>query len=72
MGGTARTLSYQYDADGARTKITHPDGVYFTTAHDGLDRPFWWASSPAAGVFYQTYNADGTPGSQGRGNGVTT
>ena len=33
-----RTLSYQYDADGARTRITHPDGRSFVYAYDGLDR----------------------------------
>jgi RHS repeat-associated protein len=38
MDGTARTLSYQYDAAGNRTRITHPDGVYFTTGYDALSR----------------------------------
>jgi RHS repeat-associated protein len=38
MGGTARTLRYQYDADGNRTNIIHPDGDSFATIYDGLDR----------------------------------
>ena len=38
QGGVARTLTYQYDANGNRTRITHPDGVYFATQHDGADR----------------------------------
>lgn len=38
VGGTARTLTYQYDADGNRTRITHPDTTYFTYDYDGLDR----------------------------------
>lgn len=38
MGGTTRTLEYQNDAGGNRTRITHPDGVYFIMSHDGLDR----------------------------------
>jgi len=38
MGGTSRTLAYQYDADGNRTQITHPDGWFFSYAYDGLDR----------------------------------
>ncbi|HET7575636.1 MAG TPA: RHS repeat-associated core domain-containing protein [Sphingomicrobium sp.] len=38
VGGTARTLSFQYDAAGRRTRITHPDGQAFTYAYDGLDR----------------------------------
>ncbi|WBY08319.1 hypothetical protein PIB19_01975 [Sphingomonas sp. 7/4-4] len=41
MGGgiTNRTLNYQYDANGNRTRITHPDGTYFRYDFDGLDRP---------------------------------
>jgi RHS repeat-associated protein len=40
MGGTTRTLSYQYDRNANRTQITHPDGVYFTSTYDGLNRPY--------------------------------
>ncbi|WBY08169.1 hypothetical protein PIB19_01015 [Sphingomonas sp. 7/4-4] len=41
MGGgiTNRTLGYQYDANGNRTRITHPDGTYFRYDFDGLNRP---------------------------------
>jgi RHS repeat-associated protein len=39
MAGVSRSLSYQYDADSNRTRITHPDGNVFTYAYDGLDRP---------------------------------
>jgi RHS repeat-associated protein len=38
MDGQSRTLSYQHDADGNRTKITHPDNVAFDMSYDGLDR----------------------------------
>jgi RHS repeat-associated protein len=38
MGGTARTLTYAYDADGNRTRITHPDGQHFDYRYDGLNR----------------------------------
>ena len=38
MDGTSRTLSYQYDADGNRTRITHPDGQAFNAIYDPLDR----------------------------------
>jgi RHS repeat-associated protein len=38
VSGTAWTLSYQYDADGDRTQIAHPDGNYFVYGYDGLDR----------------------------------
>lgn len=37
-GGTSRTLSYQYNASGARTRVTHSDGSYFSYEYDGLDR----------------------------------
>lgn len=39
MGGVSRTLAYAHDANGNRTRVTHPDGVPFDTGHDGLDRP---------------------------------
>jgi len=37
-GGTARTISYQYDSDSDRTQVTHPDAANFTYAYDGMDR----------------------------------
>ena len=39
LGGTTRTLTYQYDRDGARTRITHPDSNWFGYAWDGIGRP---------------------------------
>jgi RHS repeat-associated protein len=38
LGGTSRTISYQYDANGNRTSLTFPDGQYFAYDFDGLDR----------------------------------
>ncbi|MFD1218364.1 RHS repeat-associated core domain-containing protein [Microbulbifer celer] len=38
VGGTTRTLSYRYDANGNRTRVTHPDGWFFEYGFDGLDR----------------------------------
>jgi YD repeat-containing protein len=37
-GATVRTLSYQYDAAGNRTQITHPDGAFFTYSYDARGR----------------------------------
>jgi YD repeat-containing protein len=34
MGGTARTLSYQHDAAGRRTRLTFPDGAFFAYEYD--------------------------------------
>ena len=37
LDGTARTFAYQYDPDGNRTDMAHPD-YHLTFVHDGLDR----------------------------------
>lgn len=37
-GGASRALGYQYDAAGNRTRVTHPDGQYFTYEYDPLSR----------------------------------
>ena len=36
--GTSRTVSSQYNANGSRTRVTYPDGQFFTYDYDGLDR----------------------------------
>jgi RHS repeat-associated protein len=38
MAGVSRALSYQYDAAGNRTRITHPDGSFFVTDYDSAGR----------------------------------
>lgn len=38
MSGSPLALSYLYDTDGNRTRITQPGGAYFVTAYDGLNR----------------------------------
>ncbi len=38
MGGLSRTIYSDYDANGNRTRITHPDGNYFDYAYEGNDR----------------------------------
>lgn len=37
VGGSSRTVWSTYDANGNRTRITHPDGVYFTYAYNGIN-----------------------------------
>jgi YD repeat-containing protein len=60
LGGTTRTLSYQYDADGNRTRVTHPDSVAFVYSYDGLDRPGSITDSTyAAGYGYRSYGTNG-------------
>jgi RHS repeat-associated protein len=34
MGGTSRTLGYEYDAGSRRTKLTFPDGLFFNYTFD--------------------------------------
>jgi RHS repeat-associated protein len=48
MAGTSRTLGYQYDFEGNRTLVTHPDGAYFTYNRDGLNRMCTVGESSAA------------------------
>lgn len=38
MNGQARTLTSEYDRNGNRTKLIHPDGAYFSAEFDGLNR----------------------------------
>ncbi len=38
MGGTSRAISYLYDAASRRTRVTHPDGTYFTYEYDGASQ----------------------------------
>jgi RHS repeat-associated protein len=58
-GAGLLTLSYQYDADGNRTRITHPDGTFFTFDYDGLDRQISLKENGAAVVASITYDAQG-------------
>lgn len=38
MGGASRAIAYQYDTAGRRSRITHPDGAYWTYEFDDLSR----------------------------------
>ena len=38
MNNTTRELTYQYDLEGNRTRVTHPDGYFFEYGFDGLNR----------------------------------
>ena len=39
MGGVSRSLLYQYDAASNRTRVTHPDGIFFTYEYDAAAAP---------------------------------
>lgn len=59
LDGTARTLSYQYDADGNRTRVTHPDGTYFVYNYDGLNRSSTIQQNGTTQIVSYAYNAQG-------------
>ncbi len=72
MGATARTLSYEYDADGNRTKLTYPDASYFTYAYDGLDRLITIQEAGATAIVSSVFDAQGRLSSQRRGAVTST
>ena len=73
MDGISRTLAYQYDNDGNRTRVTHPDGQYVTYNYDGLDRPTSITTSAGTTPASFTYNPDGTrSGFNSNGSAVAT
>jgi len=59
MSGTSRTLTYQHDANGNRTRITYPDSQHVNAAWDGLDRFYFNNTSGGTNLNYTTYNAEG-------------
>lgn len=68
MGGTTKTLSYQYDDNGNKKRITHPDNKYFTYDYDGLDRLDEVFESTSTSVIKQAYNNIGLRSDINRGS----
>jgi RHS repeat-associated protein len=64
LGGTTRTLAYQHDRGGNRTRLTHPDGVQFNYSYDGLNRPVFVIDSVIA--LNHVYRPGGTTAGFGR------
>ena len=48
VGGWSRPVYYDYDANGSRTRITHPDGSYFDYGFDGLNRVKYVCENPGS------------------------
>jgi RHS repeat-associated protein len=76
MGTTAKTLTYEWDADGNRTKITHPDSTvsaprYFTYEYDDLDRAVAIKENGSTTIVTDTYDNQGRRSAETRG-AVTT
>lgn len=58
LDGQSRTISYQYDTAGRRSRITHPDGRYWQTTYDRLGRPTVLKEN-ATTIANSTYGTDG-------------
>jgi RHS repeat-associated protein len=71
MGGFTRVLGYQHDANGNRTRVTHPDTNYFAYDYDGLNRSTWIYDTAGSGVANQTYNPWGARNQIARVGGAT-
>jgi RHS repeat-associated protein len=67
MGGVSQTLGYQYDADGDRVRVTHPDGTFFSYDYDGLDRLAAIRENGATVVATASWNAQGLRAGEMRG-----
>ncbi|WBY06806.1 hypothetical protein PIB19_14965 [Sphingomonas sp. 7/4-4] len=72
MYGTSRTLLYQYDEDGNRTRLTHPDGTYFNYTYDGLNRLKSIQENAGATIEWSSYGATGNRATETRGYVTTT
>ena len=73
MGGVTRTLSYLWDKDSQRTRVTHPDGNYFAYGYDGLDRPTTIRENAATtNLATHSYDTRQRLSSRPRYNGTTT
>ena len=59
MGGVSWMLSYQYDAAGNRTRLTFPDGNYFTYSYDAMSRMTAILQSGSTTVAGFSYNNQG-------------
>ena len=59
MGGVSRTLSSRYWADGARSRLTYPDGQFISFARDNLGRLRTGNLNDAAWLFNAQYDALG-------------
>lgn len=71
LDGQTRTLGFQYDDDGNRTRITHPDNNYFLYNYDLLDRPTVIKENTTA-IVTVGYDTRGLPSTLNRTQVTTT
>jgi RHS repeat-associated protein len=70
--GKLGAFTYQYDANGNRTRITHPDGFYAAYAYDGMDRPSTIKENGGTTLITFTYDTIGRRTGVTRANGAST
>lgn len=63
-GGISRTLSYLYDASGRRTRLTFPDGNYFTYDHSDSGQLTAIRENGGAAVATFSYDSVARPSTQ--------
>ena len=68
--GNPRTLSYQWDAAGNRTRLTFTDLNYAAASYDTLGRPMGMTESGTAALAGWSYDAEGRPSQLSRGGGA--
>jgi RHS repeat-associated protein len=59
LAGISKSLSYQYDANSNRTRMTYPDGQAVNTYRDGLDRLYYADINSGTPLFYPPYDSFG-------------
>ncbi|MEO0419751.1 MAG: RHS repeat-associated core domain-containing protein [Pseudomonadota bacterium] len=64
--GINRSILSQYDKNGNRTRITHPDGRYFNYSYDGLNRLDQIKNQWNTLLIDMTYNNRGLPSNTNR------
>ena len=70
FGSLDQTVSYQYDANGSRTRLTWPDGRYVNYFYDGLSRPWYTVlDTLSSGLYQYQFNAAGYQTVSFRGQG---
>lgn len=67
MSGVSRTLNYAYNANGARTGLTHPDGTAFGYERDAYGRLTAVRDGGGGLLTIETYYTNGLPGWVGYG-----
>lgn len=71
-GGKLGAFTYQYDANGNRTRITHPDGYHAAYAYDGMNRPSTIKENGSTTLLTFAYDTVGRRTGVTRANGANT